>query len=74
MPQFQAFKERKDADDIAIRQFMAWSRCKAYTDDGSGGIYLFSRIGSSSFERHVTASELTRVRSSFIQSEEFHAH
>lgn len=64
MPSFRAFKERKDAD-IGIRQYLAWTHCKVYTDDGKGGVFLYRRLGAITYERHVTEQELNKARASF---------
>jgi len=67
MPQFQvnAFLERGNVTDIAVRQYMAWHRCKAVVSDGRGGVYLYKRVGAGTYQHHATAADLEKVRSSF---------
>lgn len=67
MPKFSSLHTKHETQDIAVRQVMAWHRCAVYTNDGTGGVYLYKRLGSATYERHVTAKELAVVRSGFAK-------
>lgn len=67
MPNFQVFRIRSQCDDIGIRQFMAWYRCRAYMEDGSGGAFLYKRTTSASYDIHIMPDQIVKVRAQFGQ-------
>lgn len=72
MPEFHQIKEKKDTQEMAIRQVLAWNRCKAFIEDGSGGVWLYRRVGVSTATAHITAAELNDLRARYTVRKEPH--